>query len=116
MDVSDDFAHKEGNMPDGDDILWRSVTEALSLLGESSMKLVIWELTQRGIRFVKGGFDISEFASSLQDLFGDGADVILNAVYYRLNNNLPLLDLESNIDPNEPPLEKILRVMKSRTR
>lgn len=94
-------------------ILCRSITDVLSYLGDSTMQEVIWQLNQKGISLNSEEFNIKQFEDALRELFGDGADVMLDLIYYKLNNRLSQLVAVPKLEPRYSPMEKIVKLIEN---
>jgi hypothetical protein len=90
--------------------LRKSVEEALSLLGESTMQSLIWLLDRKGISLTSDTFDIKRFEQVLRELIGDGADVMMEEIYTRFNKKCNI-DIEPS--SNLSALERIQKILES---
>ena len=71
--------------------------EVLESLGEETMQAILWQMGTKGVKFSSDSFDINIFATQLQDLFGDGAESLLEEIY---QNILCRIELESHSTPD----------------
>ncbi len=97
------------------EILCRSATEALSLLGESAMQSLLWTLSEKGIRLNPTEFDIEEFAHTLEKSLQGGSDVIMNLIYVKFDSNLRSnMNIDVKCDSKLSALEKIVKLAEVR--
>ncbi len=89
-------------------ILWSALQGALSLLGESSMKAVMHHLSKRGVDI--NSIDIKDLEYLLHSLFGDGASVIINEMYKRLEKEYLRHGLDIDKDVNATIRERMMRL------
>ncbi len=57
------------------DMLWKALTDTLSLLGESSKRAIIYYLNKKGINYTN--VNTSSLTQALTTLFGDGSKFIV---------------------------------------
>ncbi len=62
-------------------ILMHAVNESLSALGEPIKKTVVWHLNLNGIFIESEQFDIATFYKTLEDIMGNGSEVVLDTIY-----------------------------------
>ena len=76
--------------------LYESAMEVLEGLGEETMQAILWQMGTKGVRFTSNSFDINIFANQLQDLFGDGAESLLEEIYQNIVCRLELMESSLN--------------------
>jgi hypothetical protein len=64
--------------------LENALDDALLSLGISVRNALLWHLNQKGIEFDAKDIDIDSIYSSLHELIGPGADLIMDKVFERL--------------------------------
>lgn len=65
--------------------------EVLEGLGEEVMQSLVWQMGLKGVSFSPDTFDIKVFSATLQELFGDGAESLLEEIYQNAVCRLDLL-------------------------
>jgi hypothetical protein len=78
--------------------LYESTMEVLEALGEETMRAILWQMGTKGVRFTSDSFDINIFATQLQDLFGDGAESLLEEIYQHIVCRMELIDSDSSFE------------------
>lgn len=78
--------------------LYESAMEVLEGLGEETMQAILWQMGTKGVRFTSNSFDINIFANQLQDLFGDGAESLLEEIYQNIVCRMELMESHSSLD------------------
>lgn len=62
--------------------------EVLEGLGEETMQAILWQMSTQGVSCVQDTFDLHTFAVGMRDLFGDGAESILEEIYQNIVSRL----------------------------
>lgn len=78
--------------------LYESAMEVLESLGQETMQAILWQMGTKGVNVTSDSFDIDLFATQLQDLFGDGAESLLEEIYQNIVCRMELLDSNSSFD------------------
>lgn len=86
-------------------MLWSALQGALSILGESSMKAVMHHLSKRGVDI--NNINIKDLEHLLHSLLGDGASVIINEMYKRLEKEYLRHGLDIDNDMNATMKERM---------
>jgi hypothetical protein len=88
--------------------------EVLEGLGEETMQAILWQMGDKGISFAPETFDIKPFSLQLKDLFGDGANSLLEEIYLNFECRLELIATMSNSREGLTPLQKIQNILDGR--
>ena len=78
--------------------LYESAMEVLESLGHETMQAILWQMETRGLRVTLDSFDISTFAAQLQNLFGEGAESLLEEIYQNIICRMEIIDSSSASD------------------
>lgn len=98
--------HKYSDHPKNE--ILEAVSRALSELGNSTMRSIIWHLENKGILLDPPNFVLRRFYDGLQELLGNGADMLMQEVYEDL---LKRLGLDHEPATGLSPLDKIENLM-----
>jgi len=85
--------------------------EVLEGLGEETMQAIIWQMGTKQVNFAPDTFDIKQFSIQLKDLFGDGANSLLEEIYLNFECRLELIASMSNSKKGLTPLQKIQNIL-----
>lgn len=91
--------------------LWKATEDTLNSLGKSTMRTIVWQMSQRGVDMVPDNFDVNKFAAVLGELLGEGSETVLNMIY---RNMCKHLKIEVQTDSGLAALEKINKVLEAR--
>ncbi len=85
-----------------------AVSSAMSELGNATMRSLIWHLKNKGISLDPQNFVLQRFYDGLQELLGNGADMLMQEVYELL---LKRLGVDHEPAAGLSPLDKIEKIM-----
>lgn len=63
------------------ELLYSSVAESLSLVGESTTRAFVWQLNREHISLHPDQVDLKLIESKLLQFFGDGAQIVIDRIY-----------------------------------
>ena len=76
------------------------------------MEAITWQMKEKGIEMtMPENFDINRFATVLGELLGEGSETVLNMIYMSMCRQL---EIDMQVDPNIPALERINKVLETR--
>lgn len=91
----------------------------LSSLGEPTMQALFWELGRQGVTTNPEEFDIRKFDEEMKRIFGDGANVFMEEIYFQFRGKFEerygaqgLVSADDN--DRLQPVEKIQRILSIR--
>lgn len=90
-------------------ILRQAIDESLHSLGEPIKKTVVWHLNLNGIFTESDQFDLASFYETLEDIMGNGAEVVIHVVYGILAKHKEFALVG---DPHRSLVDRILDSMK----
>ena len=73
-------------------LLYESAMEVLEGLGEETMQAILWQMSTQGVSCAPDTFDLHIFAVGMRDLFGHGAESILEEIYQNIVCRLETLE------------------------
>jgi hypothetical protein len=85
-----------------------AVSGAMSELGNSTMHSLLWHLKNKGISLDPQDFVLQSFYEGLQELLGNGADMLMQEIYEHL---LKQLGIDYEPGAGLSPVEKIEKIM-----
>lgn len=62
-------------------LLIKSIQDSLEGLGSQAMEASLWHLSESGISYDSSDFDISRIEGGLREIFGDGADILMDDIF-----------------------------------
>jgi len=77
-------------------LLYESAMEVLEGLGEETMQAILWQMSIQGVTFAPDTFDLHSIAVGIRDLFGNGAESVLEEIYQNIVCRLETLELPSS--------------------
>lgn len=90
-------------------VLRQAINESLSSLGEPIKKTVVWHLNLNGVFIESDQLDVTSFFRTLEDIMGNGADVVVETIYGILAKRK---DFPVSRDRNHSILKRIQDSMK----
>lgn len=72
-------------------MLYEATMEVLEGLGEEVMQSLVWQIEMRGVALSLDSFNIKLFADALRELFGDGANSLMEEIYQNAICRLELI-------------------------
>ena len=93
--------------------------KVLSSLGEPTMQALFWELGRQGVTTNPEEFDIRKFDEEMKKIFGDGANVFMEEIYFQFRGKFEQRYGTQGLGPTGvddrlPPVEKIQRILSIR--
>jgi hypothetical protein len=99
--------HKYSNRDPENQIL-AAITGTLSELGDSTMNSLLWHLENKGISLNPHDFVLKLFYDGLQELLGNGADMLMQEIYEHL---LKQLGVDPEPEDGLSPFDMIEKIM-----
>lgn len=89
-------------------LAWKCTQEVLSALGEPTMQSLAWHTGRSGVSMAPDDFDIKKFHTSLYELMGEGADILVEQVARGMAEELKL---PSDFGKDLTGIERVLKVL-----
>lgn len=95
-------------------LLIKSIRDSLEGLGGTAMEAILNHLSESGISFDSSDFDIDKIEAGLRDSFGDGADALMDDIFWYYTTRAMLggdVTTDRKLLEKLPPLERIQKFL-----